>query len=381
MLLAGLEGHAEGTTSFGIAREADDSARHLPDVFLSAREDPEERSPEIHGGAQGLALADHDVRTEIARRSCDRLGDRVHADDEDRLRRRSDVGELFLESAEEIRVLDVDSAYVGREGLPQLREVEHAGLAVVVNRADLDPGPEDVVREDRATVVAQGARDEEDLAALETVGHPGRFAEGRRSVVHGRVRGVHPHEFADEALVLPKRLQEPLADLRLVRRVRRVELGPRGDRANARGDEVVVHPAAQEGRHVNDRAVRGQHGRHAVDDDVLGQAIGEVEFRNSHRGGDVREELVDAPEAHRPEHLVDVRGHPVSAERPMALKDLAWGHRGTEVNREPARPSGLDSFENPGGAGDRIRFQGLLRPRSRSNLCRLPWVARLSRRR
>src|SRR5207247_7975919 len=73
VLLAGLEGHAERSVSIDVSSQADDASRHLADVLLSAREDPEEWTAEIHRRAKGLALPDHDVRGEIAGRSHDCL--------------------------------------------------------------------------------------------------------------------------------------------------------------------------------------------------------------------------------------------------------------------------------------------------------------------
>src|SRR5439155_2149730 len=136
VLLSGLEGHAECPVSIDVSGQAYDAAGHPADVLLSAREDPEEGTAEIHRRAKGLALPDHDVRSEIAGRSHDRLGDRIHAHDEDALRGGPDLLELLLEETEEVRVLRANPAHVGGDGLAQLRQIEHPRLAVVLHLAN-----------------------------------------------------------------------------------------------------------------------------------------------------------------------------------------------------------------------------------------------------
>src|SRR3989442_8395462 len=323
VLFPRLERQEDAPVAFRVPGQADHAARHLPDMFLPTREDPEERAAEIHLSPQGLALPDHDVGAKVSRRPHDGLRDRIHSHDEHGVHHRADVSELLLESAEEVRVLDVHAAHVRRQRGSELRKVEHAALPFVVDLADLEAGAEHVVREHRAAVVPHRPRDEEDATAVDPMGHAGSFAERRRAVVHRGVRGIHPGEFADQALVLPEGLQHALADLRLVRGVRAVELGPGDDRANARGHEVVVQAAPQERGHVDDRAVRREHRGDAGDHLVFREPVGDIEFRDPNRGRDVGEQVLDASHAHRGEHLVLVRGHAVCAERATALKGLA----------------------------------------------------------
>src|SRR5205814_10635403 len=86
VLLARLQGHAKGPVTVRVAGEADDSPRHLPDVLLTTSEDPEQRAAEIHRRPEGLSLANHDVRPDGPPCTPDRLRDRVHAAEEDRIR-------------------------------------------------------------------------------------------------------------------------------------------------------------------------------------------------------------------------------------------------------------------------------------------------------
>src|SRR5207253_10445097 len=263
--------------------------------LMSAREDPQEWTAKIHRRAKGLALPDHDVRAEIAGRSHDRLGDGIHAHDEDALRGGPDLLELLLEATEEVRVLRVDAAYVRGDGFAQLRQIEHPRLAVVLHLTNRAARSDEVVGQDRTAIVPQRPWNEERLAAMEAVGHPRGLTEGGRSIVHRGVRSVHPREFADQALVFPQGLKESLAQFRLVRSIRGIELRARRERPHARRDKMVVRAAPEEGWHVDDGAVRREHRGDAPDDDVLGQTVRKVELRDTDRGRDVREEVLDAP--------------------------------------------------------------------------------------
>src|SRR2546428_786921 len=112
VLFARLEGHAECAMAFRVSRQADHTSGHFPDVLLPTCEDSEERPPEVHLRTERLPLSDDDVRAEVPRRTHDSLSNRVHADDEDPLRQGPNFLELLFESAEEVRVLDIDAADV-----------------------------------------------------------------------------------------------------------------------------------------------------------------------------------------------------------------------------------------------------------------------------
>src|SRR2546422_9976378 len=153
MLLARLEGHAERAVALCVSCQTDHASGHFPDVLLTTREDSEKRTSEVHLRTERLPFSDDDVRSEIPPRTDDRLRARIHPDDENAVRHGSNFLELFFESAKEIRVLDVDAAYVrGKIGL-QPREVEHPALSVVVHFADLEPCADHVVCEHRPSVV------------------------------------------------------------------------------------------------------------------------------------------------------------------------------------------------------------------------------------
>ena len=93
----------------------------------------------------------------------------------------------------------------------------------------------------------QRAGDQDPLAAGQPVGHQDGLGRGHGPVVERGVGDVHAGELADERLVLEDGLQGALADLGLVGRVGRDELGPGAEVVDDRGDEVVVDAGPQEG--------------------------------------------------------------------------------------------------------------------------------------
>src|SRR5256712_11103494 len=101
MLLTRLEGHAERAMTFRVSRQADHPSGHLPDVLLPAREDSQERPAEVHLRPEWLSFSDDDVRSEVPRRTDDRLRDWIHPDDEHAVRHGSHFTELLFESAGE----------------------------------------------------------------------------------------------------------------------------------------------------------------------------------------------------------------------------------------------------------------------------------------
>ena len=116
-----------------------------------------------------------------------------------------------------------------------------------------------------------------------------------------------PGELADRGLVLEDRLQDALAHLGLVRRVRGQELAALHHRVDDGRDVVVVDAAAEERQLLRRVDVpRGELGevRHQL---LLGERRLEVERAvEADAGRDVAEELVDRRNADRLEHLLPV---------------------------------------------------------------------------
>ena len=169
------------------------------------------------------------------------------------------------------------------------------------------PYPCAVVRERLARVRVQAARDDEPRAPVLLPRQPARRRDRRRRLVQRRVRHRQAGQLADRGLVLEHHLQRPLGDLRLVRRVRRQELGAPQQRVDQRRHVVVVHPGAEErdlvfGRDVAAREVAQVRvhlllrlARRQVDRPVEPDAL-----------GDVGEQLVDRAGADGLQHRLPV---------------------------------------------------------------------------
>src|SRR5438045_3000660 len=83
-------------------------------------------------------------------------------------------------------------------------------------------------------------------AMTPATGRPGRLGRGRGTVV---VRGRHHVEvdkLGEEGLVFVDRLERPLADLRLVRRVRRVPLASEEELVDGRRAPVSIDARSEE---------------------------------------------------------------------------------------------------------------------------------------
>ncbi len=117
------------------------------------------------------------------------------------------------------------------------------------------------------------------------------------------LRHVHAGELADERLVLEEHLQVALARLGLVGRVGGVELAARRDAVDDGRDEVVVAAAAQEADLLPGRPILAGQRRHVLRQLQLGQRRRQMQRSLQPRiRRDLREQLLDAPNADRFEH-------------------------------------------------------------------------------
>ena len=150
-----------------------------------------------------------------------------------------------------------------------------------------------------------GAADQHALAARGRAnGHQRRLGGRRAAVV---VRGgddVQAGQLRDQRLVLVDRLERALADLRLVGRIRGIELAARQDLVDRRRDVVAVRAGAEEARQA-DAVARGQLLEPAARATARGRRR-QVEAVGANRGRDVGEERVDRVDAQRGEHLLAI---------------------------------------------------------------------------
>jgi len=213
--------------------------RDLPLVLVLRREVRRVRTAVTERDAEALRAPHRDVRAPLARRRQQRQREEVRRRRDQRPGRVGPVTELAV----------VDDLAVRRRVLHQRAEDLRPELeAPVVADRDLDP-PRPRTRPhhlDRLRVAP--LRDEEDrlpLAPLHRPAHRHRLGRRRRLVQQRRVRDRQPRQVDDHRLEGQQRLETPLRDLRLVRRVRRVPPRVLQDVAqdHRRGDRVVVpHP-------------------------------------------------------------------------------------------------------------------------------------------
>ena len=139
------------------------------------------------------------------------------------------------------------------------------------------------------------------------LGDEARVGGDGEAVVARRIRDVHARELADRRLVLEDRLEDALAHLGLVGRVRGQELASLQDRVDDCRDVVVVDARSEEGELDARVRVLGRELLEMPDELRLGecrrhgQVAGEPD-----RLGDLLEEVVDRGDTDRREHLVAV---------------------------------------------------------------------------
>ena len=243
VLLAGLQGEDPAPLAVAVDRLADDPAGHLADELLATRQDAQVRAAVRHRIAQALPLGDHDVGPIIARTAEDPQADRVDADDRHRplALRGVDQGVDLLELPEEVGVLHDHRGGVVGDGGGQLVAIDPAATRGDDDDLGFEVGQ--VGRQDLSRLgVDRPGDDDPALPPGDGQGHEDRLGDRRAAVVEAGVRDVHAGQLADERLILERRLQGPLARLRLIRRVGRVELAASGQVVHDGRDEVVVAP-------------------------------------------------------------------------------------------------------------------------------------------
>ena len=130
----------------------------------------------------------------------------------------------------------------------RLAELVRVGDALAMRHLDdLEPEARRVGLHDLADLRVHGLAEHDLRAAGDVLRDVAGVRGDRRAVVARGVRDVHPGQLADDRLVLEDRLEDALAHLGLVRRVRGQELAARHERVDERRDVVVVDPGAEEG--------------------------------------------------------------------------------------------------------------------------------------
>src|SRR5574341_1471675 len=132
------------------------------------------------------------------------------------------------------------------------------------------------------------------VASGDAAGHEAGFGEGGRSVVHAGIRYVHACQLAGHGLELEHRLKGALADLRLIRRVRGVELAAPDDMGDRARNVVSLSAGAEERSHAIPRHdVTARLRRHLARQVEFGERWWEPEALDAELTRDVGEQIVD----------------------------------------------------------------------------------------
>ena len=176
---------------------------------------------------------------------------------------------------------------------------------------------------------------------------------GAGPVVEAGVRDVHAGELADHRLELERRLQGPLADLGLVRRVGGDELGAAGEVRRDGGDGVPVGAGAQE---VRPRGidVRGGALGEQGDQFRLGEGGGQVDGRIQQVRGQVSEQRADVGDAYPLQHpgAVGLGGRDVGMRRTAGQR----GHRRQFASISARYPAASSRPSNSASSATRTRI-------------------------
>ena len=211
VLLARLQREAVRGAAVRIDGDPDEAAGHRALELVPRREVTGMRAAVAHRHAESLRRADDDVGAPLARRCEERQREEVGGDDDVPTGVMHELGEGAV----------VAHFAVGAGILQQHRK--RAGLGGVGGGAghDLDrerfgARPHDV---DRLREDVVGHEEAVALAAPDAVAQRHRFGRRGRLVEHRRVGDRHRGEVADHRLEVDQRLEPPLRNLGLVRRV------------------------------------------------------------------------------------------------------------------------------------------------------------------
>ena len=268
VLLAGLQRHAQGAVALGIDRNADDAARHLALELVARGHERRMRPAVAHGHPEALAVADDDVGTPFPRGGEQRQREQVSDDRQPRTHRMKLVGKgaVVFESPVGSRIRHQGAKAVA----VRLKRTPVANHDVDIER--LGPRGNDRDRLRMALVA-----DEETVTFLARVPRQHAHGLGRsRTLVEQRgVGDLHAREIDHHRLIVQQRLEAPLSNLGLVRRVLRVPA------------RIFEHVTLNDPRHeravVPHADVRPQHpiprsdGLQALEQVMLGQRFGKIE--------------------------------------------------------------------------------------------------------
>jgi hypothetical protein len=245
MLLARGQRHAVGLPSVNVHGDADDAARRLPHVRVPRREKRGVGTAVAKRNTEPLRVAEDDVRAHLSgrcqQRQCEQV--RAYRDEDARAMR---VGNKRLEigdRSELVRVLKQHAEHTRLE----CHRLHRADMEFDVERfctraQHVDRLRQTPIADEKEASFSPGTSRGSSCARTCAVQKGHGFSGRCRLVEQRRVGDFHPGQFGDHRLKIQQRLETPLRNLRLIRRVGRVPAGILHDHAEDHGwrDRVVV---------------------------------------------------------------------------------------------------------------------------------------------
>ncbi len=299
VLLARGQGETKRHPIMRVLRDTDEPAGHRSLVGVTRRHVGRMRAAVEERDAETLRAADHDVDTHLPRRRQQRQGERIGGDGDQYVagRQPGDEAAVVPHLTVCARILEEDSKRV---------VLDQVGDRVADGHLDAERLCTRVHDFDGLRVTCRIDEEPGAILLVDSGEHRHRLGRRRGLVEEGGVGDLHPGEVDDHGLEVEQRLEPPLRDLGLIRRVRRVPAGIFEDVAldDPRRDRVRV--AGADHRRVD--GVLGGEATQPAEYLGLGRGCGETDGRLvvDRRGHRLDDEVVECPDADRLEHRCNV---------------------------------------------------------------------------
>ena len=198
--------------------------------------------------------------------------------------------------------MDDDSRGLIVDLLFEIARIERPGFASVIHFHHGHALMPRVGGEHLAILRMHGAGHQNAVTAGQSHGHHGRFRNGGRAVVHGRIGNFHAGELAEHGLKFEDGGQGALRDFGLIGSVGGQEFGARNHRVHQHRPVMAIDARAQE-RRVAVGALSAARAK-VIDNLVLGFSSRDIERAvETDFGGKVSEQAVQRIDAQHLKHL------------------------------------------------------------------------------
>ena len=154
-----------------------------------------------------------------------------------------------------------------------------------------------------------GIRNQHPAAARGVAGQRAGLCQGAAPVVHGGVGDIHRRQVANHGLVFKDRLQDALAQFRLIRGIGGVEFRTQQQLFHHGGNVMIVGAGAQKAWPVVHGGVPCGELSNVLAQLLFGAGRLQVQVPDQPQsGGDIGEEVVPAMQSHELQHLPDDPG-------------------------------------------------------------------------